>query len=597
MGLFGWTGQALRVNLSSGTITKESLAQKDLTDWIGGRGLGAWIVAREVPAGCDPLGKDNKLVFAPGPLTGTGVPGAGRFSASAKSPLTGTIFDSNAGGTWGVRLKRSGYDALIIEGEATAPVYLTIFDGRAELHEAGDVWHSDTLDTNKKLKDKFGGDISVSCIGPAGENLVKFASIMNDNSRALGRGGLGAVMGKKKLKAIAVRGSQKVAIANQEKLDFFIYEADKWIRANPITSQGLPEFGTPVLVNLFNELGVFPARNFQDSVFPGAGKISGEAIARTITTGRRGCYHCPVQCARLVKTRNGVFKGPEYESIWALGPECGIGDLETIVEANHMCNRLGLDTITTGVTIGCAMELQEKGLLDTGLKFGDAPGLLQAIKQIAYREDAGDLLAEGSRSLAGKCGASGYAMQVKGLELPAYDPRGLQGMGLGLATSNRGGCHLRAYMVGPEALGVPKMVDRFSTGGKAGLTITQQNISAAIDSLIVCRFINLAVTEEYFARILSAVTGVDYHPQDLHRTGERIWNLERLYNLRSGLDFSFDTLPPRLLEEPIREGPSSGRKVELAQMLTEYYRFRSWDEYGVPSAAKIKELGLEGFSC
>lgn len=596
MGLFGWNGQALRIDLSSGTINVESLAQKDLADWIGGRGLGAWIVAGEVPAGCDPLGKDNKLVFAAGPLTGTGVPGTGRFSASSKSPLTNTVFDSNAGGAWGVRLKRSGFDALIIEGESSAPVGLTILDGRAELNNAVEIWGSDVPETNKKLKDKYGGDISVACIGPAGENLVKYASIMNDDSRALGRGGLGAVMGKKKLKAIVVRGSQIIKTANQGKLDFFIYEADKWIKANPITSQGMPEFGTPVLVNLFNELGVFPARNFQESVFPDAFRISGEAIAN-ITAGRGGCHSCPVQCARIVKTKTGVFKGPEYESIWALGPECGIADLDTVIAANYMCNSLGLDTITTGVTVGCAMELQEKGFLDTGLKFGDGPGLLKAIGQIARREGAGHLLAEGSRALAAKYGADRYAMQVKGLELPAYDPRGLQGMGLGLATSNRGGCHLRAYMVGPEALGVPKMVDRFSTGGKAGLTITQQNINAAIDSLIVCRFINLAVSEEYYARILAAVTGVDYHPQDLHRAGERIWNLERLYNLRSGLDYSYDTLPPRLLEEPVREGPSGGRIVELAQMLTEYYRFRSWDEYGVPSAAKIKELGLEGFSC
>lgn len=597
MGLFGWSGKALRVNLSSGAITEEEIEQKALVDWIGGRGLGAWIIAGEVPAGCDPLGKDNKLIFAPGPLTGTGVPGTGRFSASAKSPLTGTIFDSNAGGIWGVRFKRNGYDALIIEGESTVPVYLTILDGRAKLHEAGAIWGADVVETNQKLKAQLGSDLSVSCIGPAGENLVKFASIMNDVSRALGRGGLGAVMGAKKLKAIAVRGSKEVEVANKEKLDFVSYEADKWIKANPITSQGLPEFGTPVLVNLFNELGVFPARNFQSSIFPDAGNICGETIAETSTAGRKGCYHCPVQCTRLVKTKTGVFEGPEYESIWALGPECGIGDLEVITAANHMCNRLGLDTITTGVTIGCAMELQDKGLLNTGLTFGDTQGLLKAIKLIAYREGAGELLAEGSRSLAGKCGAVRYAMQVKGLELPAYDPRGLQGMGLGLATSNRGGCHLRAYMVGPEALGVPKMVDRFSTGGKAGLTITQQNINAATDSLIVCRFINLAVSEEYFARILSAVTGVDYHPQDLHRAGERIWNLERLYNLRSGLDSSFDTLPPRLLEEPVQEGPSRGRTVELERMLPEYYRFRSWDKHGVPSASKLKELGLEGFSC
>jgi len=597
MGLNGWFGKALRVNLRSGVITEEEIGQQALAGWIGGRGLGVRYVAREVPANCNPLGEKNKLIFTSGPLTGTGVPGSGRFSASAKSPLTGGIFDSNSGGRWGVRFKKCGYDALVIEGESAVPVFLTIAGGRAEICKAGQLWGADTVETNAKLTEKLGKNASIACIGPAGENKVKFASIINDGNRALGRGGLGAVMGAKKLKAVAVQGNKDVEIANREKFDFVVYETGKWIKANPITSQGLPEFGTPVLVHLFNEMGVFPTRNFQDSQFTGAGIISGEAIAETILAGRKGCYHCPVQCARLVHTKRGVIEGPEYESIWALGPECGVGDLETIAEANYLCNLLGLDTISTGVTIGCAMELEEKGLLETGLKFGDTGGLLRVIGQIARREGAGELLAEGSCRLAEACGAVQYAMQVKGLELPAYDPRGLQGMGLGFATSNRGGCHLRAYMVGPEALGVPKMVDRFSTGGKAGLTITQQNINAAVDSLIICRFINLAVSEEYFARILSAATGLDYQPQELHRAGERIWNMERLYNLRAGLDSSSDTLPPRLLEEPIREGPSRGKTVKLGPMLAEYYRFRGWDQNGVPSAQKLKELGLEGYLC
>jgi aldehyde:ferredoxin oxidoreductase len=359
----------------------------------------------------------------------------------------------------------------------------------------------------------------------------------------------------------------------------------------------LPEFGTPVLVNLFNELGVFPTFYFQGSQFANAGKISGEAIAETIYSGRTGCYRCPVQCSRMIKTGALTMAGPEYESLWALGPECGIDDLEVIARANNLCNLLGLDTISTGVTIGCAMELEERGLLQTGLKFGDTSGLLLAIKQIANREGVGDLLAEGSRRMADKYGCVQYSMQVKGLELPAYDPRGMQGMGLGFATSNRGGCHLRAYMVGPEALGVPKMVDRFSTGGKAGLTITQQNINAAIDSLSICRFINLAVSEEYFARALTAVTGINYRAQDLHRIGERIWNLERLYNLKAGVDPSFDTLPPRLLEVPIAEGPSLGRTVELKPMLAEYYRFRGWDAAGIPTPKKLQELELEEYSC
>jgi len=595
--LFGWFGKALRVNLNTGDIKEEEIEKKLLTAWLGGRGLGTHMVYCEVPADGNPLGVENKLVFATGPLTGTSFPGSGRFSVSAKSPLTGTIFDSNAGGTWGVRLKSCGFDLLIIEGASATPVFLSIRDGVASLEEAGELWGKDVLETNQALTSKLGKAVSVACIGPAGENQVKFAAIMNDGHRALGRGGLGAVMGAKKLKAIAVSGNKKVAVADSDKMDLVVYEANKWVKANPITSKGLPEFGTPVLVHLFNELGVFPTCNFQGSQFAGAGKISGEAIAETIYSGRKGCYRCPVQCSRMIKIGNFTMAGPEYESLWALGPECGIDDLEVIAKANHLCNLLGLDTISTGVTIGCAMELEERELLKTGLKFGDAVGLLQVIKQIAKREGVGELLAEGSRRLADNCGCPQYGMQVKGLELPAYDPRGMQGMGLGFATSNRGACHLRAYMVGPEALGVPKMVDRFSTGGKAGLTITQQNINAAVDSLSICRFINLAVSEEYFARALSAATGVNYQPQDLHRIGERIWNLEKLYNLRAGVDSSFDTLPPRLLKEPIAEGPSLGRTVELEPMLAEYYRFRGWDEAGIPTPKKLQELELGEYSC
>lgn len=597
MGLYGWFGKALRVNLSTGVIKEEDIEKKLLQEWLGGRGLGTHMVYREVPPGCHPLGPENKLVFAAGPLTGSSFPGSGRFSVSAKSPLTGTILDSNAGGTWGVKLKRCGFDLLIIEGAAVSPVYLVIREGAASLEEAGNLWGKDVIETNRHITEAFGKEISVASIGPAGENQVKYAAIMNDGHRALGRGGLGAVMGAKKLKAVVVSGNKKVATCDPEKMDLIVYEAGKWVKANPITSKGLPEFGTSVLVNLFNEMGVFPIRNFQSAQFAGAGKISGEAIAETIFSGRNGCYRCPVQCTRMVKIGASTMAGPEYESLWALGPQCGIEDLKVIAEANNLCNLLGLDTISTGVTIGCAMELEERGLLKTGLKYGDTAGLLRVIKEIAGREGIGDLLAEGSRHMADQCGFPQYSMQVKGLELPAYDPRGMQGMGLGFATSNRGGCHLRAYMVGPEALGVPKMVDRFSTGGKAGLTINQQNINAAVDSLIICRFINLAVTEEYFARALSAATGIAYQPQDLHRIGERIWNLEKLYNLQAGVDSSFDTLPPRLLEEPIAEGPSQGRTVELKPMLAEYYRFRGWDKDGRPTPKKLQELGLEEYLC
>lgn len=591
--VFGWMGKILRVDLSTGQIAEEDLQDNVRTTWLGGRGLGASILFKEVPANCDALGPENKLIFATGPLTGTRVPTSGRFSVTTKSPLTGTIFDSNAGGVWGVRFKRCGYDALIIEGESPKPVYLSITDDGAAICDAGHLWGLDVHAASSRLEAESGRGVSVACIGPAGERMVKMAAIINDRHRALGRGGVGAVMGAKKLKAVAVGGSKKVPVAEPDQLDFVVYETNKWLKANPITSQGLPEFGTAVLVNLFNELGVFPARNFQQSYFSDALNICGETLAETITVKRRGCYGCPIQCARVTRAGSEEGEGPEYESIWALGPQCGIGDLEVIARANYLCNRLGLDTISTGVTIGCAMELREKGIFSSGPTFEDARALLETIKKIAFREGIGDLLAEGADRFAGGLGAPEYAMQVKGLELPAYDPRGLQGMGLGFATSNRGACHLRAYMVGPEVLGVPKMVDRFATGGKAGLTIVQQNVSAAVDSLIICRFAGLAVSEEYFVRLLSAVVGIKYQTQDLHVIGERIWNLERLYNLRAGFGARDDTLPGRLLHQPVAEGPSRGCTVKLDEMLGEYYRFRGWDQSGAPTAKKLRSLGLE----
>lgn len=591
--MFGWTGKVLRINLTTQQITVDQPAVERYKKFLGGRGLGCEMLWREVPANVEPLSPENKLIFMTGPFTGTKVPTSGRFTVTSKSPLTGTVFDSNSGGIWGARLKKAGYDGLIVEGKSEKPVYITITETGAAIKDASGLWGLNVPETTSQIKQKEGQGFSVACIGPAGENLVKLSCIMNDKTRALGRGGLGAVMGAKMLKGIAVTGQQEVKTADPEKLEFVLYETNKWLKANPITSQGLPEFGTPVLVNLFNESGVFPAYNFRESQFAEAEKVSGETLAEKHTVGKRGCYGCPIKCTRVTRTTREEGEGPEYESIWALGPQCGISDLEAIAEANYLCNRLGLDTISVGSSIGCAMEMAENKLIDIELKFGDSGKLTSLIEDIAYRRGFGDDLAEGTRLLAAKYNGEQYAMQVKGLELPAYDPRGLQGMGLGFATSNRGGCHLRAYLVGPEMLGVPKMVDRFAVNGKAGLTIFYQNINAAMDSLIICRFVGLAVSEEYFARLLTAVTGENYQPQDLHITGERIWNLERLYNLREGLSQADDTLPDRLLNEAVKSGPAKGYVVNLAPMLKDYYRFRGWDESGAPKSEKLSQLGLE----
>jgi aldehyde:ferredoxin oxidoreductase len=432
-------------------------------------------------------------------------------------------------------------------------------------------------------------------IGPAGERGVLFASIVNNRGRSIGRGGLGAVMGAKRLKAIVVArdGEMTPSVADPERLSFVVYEAEKLLKANPITSQALPEFGTSVLVNVLNQAGAFPTRNFRDSQFEEARAISGEALRDGYVQRRSACRGCSIGCARRTTAGGESGEGPEYESIWALGADCGVGDLTAVVQANYACNRAGMDTITMGSTIACAMELAEEGLLPGGPRFGDGAAVIRLAEETAAGEGLGPELGQGSARLAARYGRPELSMSVKGLELPAYDPRGMKAQGLAFATSNRGGCHLRANMLGPEILGVPKMVDRFATLGKAGLLINIQNLNAVLDSLSVCKFTAFAMKEDYYARLLSAVWGEQVEPQELLCVGERIWTLERLFNLRAGFGRAADTLPPRLLEEPVKTGPAAGHVVDLPPMLDEYYVSRGWDAEGTPSASKLARLGLD----
>jgi aldehyde:ferredoxin oxidoreductase len=378
---------------------------------------------------------------------------------------------------------------------------------------------------------------------------------------------------------------------DQERFRFIQYEATKMLKANPITSQALPEFGTAVMMNILNGIGALPTRNFQQSHFEHAEAISGEALTDELLVENAACWACPIACTRVTKTSHKEGEGPEYESVWAFGAACGIDDLEAITEANYLCNDLGLDTISAGATIACAMELVENGLIDSDLRFGRGDLLLKTVEDIAYRRDLGDQLAEGSARLAAHYEMPELSMSVKGLEMPAYDARGMQGQGLLYATSNRGACHMRGNMLGQEVLGLPKLIDRFQVQGKAGYVILNQNSNAVIDSLVACKFAHIAVAEEFFARALSSLTGVEYPTGDLIRTGERIWNLERLYNLREGFTRADDTLPPRLLNEPATGG-SAGQVNHLEPMLDEYYRARGWDAQGTPRPAKLQELGL-----
>jgi aldehyde:ferredoxin oxidoreductase len=619
--------RGLRLDLSRRAAAVEEVPAEVARLWLGGRGLGAYVALRERLYEVEPLAPENLLLFAPGPLTGTSAPASGRYSVTSRSPLTGTVFDGNSGGNFGNALRRLGWDYLVVVGALGEPGYVTIGledaggaspagaplsgaalgtptpascagepfagPGGVAVYAAAGLWGRDVPGTLERLRDLHPAS-EAAVIGPAGERGVLFASIVNNRGRSIGRGGLGAVMGSKGLKALVVggRGARKPPVADPERLDFIVYEAEKLLKANPITSTALPEFGTSVLVNVLDQAGALPTRNHRESRFEGAAAISGEALRREHVKRRAACRGCIIGCARRTEAGGESGEGPEYETIWAFGAECGVSDLTAIVQANYACNRAGMDTITMGVTIACAMEFTELGLLPGGPRFGDARAIIELAEATAAGEGLGAELGLGSARFAALHGRPDLSMSVKQMEMPAYDPRGMKAQGLAYATSNRGGCHLRANMLGPEILGVPKMVDRFATLGKAGLLINLQNLNAVLDSLSVCKFTAFAMKEDYYARQLSAVWGETVEPQELLLLGERIWNAERLFNLAAGFERADDTLPPRLLHEPAPAGPSAGQVVDLSPMLDEYYTSRGWDEAGVPTAATLERLGL-----
>jgi len=587
----GWMGKVLDVNLSTGESVTRPLDMDMARLFLGGRGLGARLLWDEVGPGIDPLASENVLIFTGGPLTGTGYQTSNRFSVTTKGPLTGTVLDANSGGFWGMQFKRTGHDALIVRGKAEQPVYIEIKPDGVTIKDAQHLWGKHVLETTRALGQN-NNRRNVLCIGPAGERLSRMAAIMNDGQRSLARGGPGAVMGSKHLKAIVVEGKERPDIVDDERWKFMLYETRKLLRASPLTSQALPEFGTVVMMNVVNNIGALPTRNHRQSQFEGAEAISGETLTDTYLVKNAACWACPIGCTRISKTDKVEGEGPEFETTWAFGAQCGVDDLAAIIEANYACNEMGLDTISVGSTIACAMELAEIGLLDSDLRFGRADLLVKTVEDIGYRRDLGAELADGSLRLGKKYGRPDLSMSSKGMELPAYDPRGMQGQGLLYATSNRGGCHMRGNMLGLEVLGLPKLIDRFQVQGKSSYVILHQNVAAAIDSLVICKFTNMGVAEEYFARTLSAVTGESFSTGELIKVGERAYNLERLYNLREGFTSADDTLPPRLLNEPVADGPSKGWVSKLEPMLKEYYRARGWDENGVPKPHKLADLGL-----
>ncbi|MFA9423864.1 MAG: aldehyde ferredoxin oxidoreductase family protein [Sedimentibacter sp.] len=596
---FGYQGTILRVNLTEGSVKKEALNLDDALKFIGGRGLGTKIFMDEVDPKIDPLNIDNKIIFTTGPLTGTNTPTGGRYMVITKSPQTGTIACSNSGGYWGAELKFAGYDAIILEGKAEKPVYLNISDDNVEIKDASFIWGKVVGETTTILEEIHGKKARVATIGPAGEKLSKMAGIMNERGRAAGRSGVGAVMGSKNLKAIVVRGTSKVNVNNPEKLKEVFSRCLGKIRKNGVTGQGLPAYGSAVLVNIINEHGVLPTNNFQESYFDKADMISGETMAEKYLIRKDPCFRCPIGCGRYIKVDDIEGAGPEYETIWGFGSDCGVSDLEAVMKANYWCNEYGLDTISASATIAAAMELYQKGYikkedLDNGpeLIWGNADAVIEWTKRMGQGIGLGAKMAEGSYRLCESYGVPELSMSVKKLEMPAYDPRGIQGIGLGYATSNRGGCHVRGYTISPEILGLPEQLDRFAIEGKAGWTKIFQDFTASIDAVGLCLFTSFALGADDYADLYNAISGTTLTGTDFIEYGERIWNLERLFNLSAGIDPSQDTLPKRLLEDPIKEGPSKGHVNRLSETLPEYYKVRGWTENGLPTQEKLESLGI-----
>lgn len=604
-----WPGKLLRVDLTRGTWAVEDIDPQRARDYIGGRGLGTKILCDEVDPTVDPLGPANKLIMMTGPLTATGAPASARYMVITKSPLTGAIASSNSGGYFPAELRYAGFNGIIFEGASEKPVALWIKDGEVELKPADDLWGKTSDETEEAIRDQIEDEweakaTKIACIGPAGENMAKLACIINDTHRAAGRSGVGAVMGSKKLKAVVVRGTQGVQAANFPEFKTAVKNAMQKLANGPVTSQGLPAYGTAILVNIINECGILPTNNFQKGTFANASKISGESIAENIMTRNKGCFACSIACARMTVIEEGKYasqgEGPEYETVELMGANCGIDDLEPIAKANYLCNFYGLDSISAACTVATAMELFEKGYISKeeagmDLSFGNKDALVGLIELMGKGEGLGKIAMHGSWVLADHFGHAELSMDVKKQEIPAYDPRGVQGMGLTYATSNRGACHVRGYTIANEVLGVHEKLDPLVTEGKAATVKIFQDLTALVDSSGLCLFVTLTPGMGFddMQAMIKGATGFDYTVHEVMVAAERIWNLEKLFNLKAGFTRKDDTLPKRLLEEPLTEGGPKGQVCRLEDMLPEYYELREWDENGIPTPKLLKRLGLQ----
>ncbi|MBT2653824.1 aldehyde ferredoxin oxidoreductase family protein [Bacillus sp. ISL-18] len=601
MSIGGFKNKEVLVDLTSGTVDYRPINEEDAKKYIGGRGLGVKYVLDNGPE-VEPLSADNILCFMTGPVTGTRSSMSGRLCVVTKSPLTGTVTDSHIGGWTAARLKWAGIDNLIFKGKSDKPVYLFIEDGKAELRDASTLWGTSTRAFIQAMKDQYGEqDLSVMTIGQAGENTVRFASFINEHDRAAGRGGTAAVAGYKKLKAIVIKAAQKGNMP-APKLAAEYKEANKKavkaILDGGLTAPnkgGLSVYGTNVLTNLINEVGALPTKNSQLTHWDEAEKHSGEYVNTHLRVANNTCHACPVGCKIEVEVKDGKYKtrveSVEFESAWSLGSNCLLSDAEAISYLIDRCNEYGLDTIELGHCFSVTMEAFEKGIIKEELIWGDADSMIELTRKIALREGFGGILAEGPARATAAWGAQQLSMSVKGQSIPAYDPRGIQGIGLGYATSNRGACHLRGYTVASEIAGIPEPTDRLKPEGKGELLKIFQDMLAFSDSMNICKFSSFSENAEHYAEQYSTMTGIPMTADDVMKAGERIYNLERYYNNLAGFNKREDDfLPKRFTEEPA-SGNSAGHVSRMDIMLEEYYQVRGWKDGLVPEQ-KLRELGI-----
>jgi aldehyde:ferredoxin oxidoreductase len=601
LNLGGFLNKEVLVNLTNGIVDYRPINEDDAKKYIGGRGLGVKYVLENGPE-VEPLSEENVLCIMTGPVTGSRSSMSGRMCVVTKSPLTGTVTDSHIGGWTAARLKWAGIDNIIFSGKSDKPVYLYIEAGKAELRDAADLWGKSTRETIKVLKDQYGeDDLSVMTIGQAGENKVRFASFINEHDRAAGRGGTAAVAGYKMLKAIVIKAAQKGNMP-QPKLDSEYKEANKKavkaILDGGLTAPnkgGLSVYGTNVLTNLINEVGALPTKNSQLTHWDEAEKHSGEYVNQHLRVKNNTCHACPVGCKIEVEVKDGKYKtrveSIEFESAWSLGSNCLLSDAEAISYMIDRCNEYGLDTIELGHCFSVTMEAFEKGIISEELIWGDADSMIELTRKIAFREGFGGVLAEGPARATALWGAPELSMSVKGQSIPAYDPRGIQGIGLGYATSNRGACHLRGYTVASEIAGIPEPTDRLKPEGKGELLKVFQDMLSFSDSMNICKFSSFSENAEHYAEQYSAMTGVPMTAEEVMKAGERIYNLERYYNNLAGFNKREDDfLPKRFTEEPAT-GNSAGYVSRMDIMLEEYYQVRGWKDGLVPEE-KLRELGI-----